>query len=411
MKNYEQVKFLLLILLTASLPYHYFASSALIIAGVFLTLYHCIVSKVFNFVKFDKLSVLWIGYFALEVMGLMNTSFENLGTGFSVLEKHQAMVFIPLIFLDFKIDVNMRQKILFFFVLSCFIASVVCVAFNLYSSYTLHNTFFNEWMFSHDRLSKPIGLQAVYFALYLSVALLIILNYLVERNSSISLFKNVMIGVVFIMFFLMVIALGARTITVALMCTIILNLIYYALSRKSKLMLLLAAVVPLIFSLIILLNPVVKTRFMDMLKSNYELSNYGSYFARSKIWIPGLEAIEENIWFGVGTGDSQSELDKKFVEHGYLEGVQVFNMHNQYFQTLLDLGIIGLCIFLTIFYVQVREALSQRNLLYLSFLIVFLGGCLTESMLNRNKGIVFVLVFSFVFFKSGRLKGTQAISK
>jgi O-antigen ligase len=139
---------------------------------------------------------------------------------------------------------------------------------------------------------------------------------------------------------------------------------------------------------------------MDMMKMSYENSNYGSYFARWKIWEPGIEAIKEHPWIGVGTGDHQSELDKKFIEYNYFEGVGLFNMHNQYLQTLLTHGVVGLLILLSILFRQFRKAVLNRDSLYLSFLTLFSLGCLTESMLNRNKGFIFFVLFSFIFYKS-----------
>ena len=138
-----------------------------------------------------------------------------------------------------------------------------------------------------------------------------------------------------------------------------------------------------------------------------EGSNYDSYFARTNIWKPGVEAIKENIWFGVGTGDDQMEMDKKFIKYNYLMGVQLFNMHNQYFQVLLNFGIFGFIIFLISLFVQLKSSVFKRDLLYLSFLILFMCGCLTESMLCRNKGIIFFLVFSFIFYKSGKEIGGE----
>src|SRR6185503_3496218 len=97
--------------------------------------------------------------------------------------------------------------------------------------------------------------------------------------------------------------------------------------------------IPVILLGFIFINPVVKTRFTDLAHKRAEGSNYGSYFARLDIWLPGLEAIKENIWLGVGTGDHQMEMNRKYEKYNYTEGVRLeFNIHNQYLHTILNLG-------------------------------------------------------------------------
>ena len=91
----------------------------------------------------------------------------------------------------------------------------------------------------------------------------------------------------------------------------------------------------------------------------------------------------------------------KFREQGYAAGIEFkFNAHNQYMQTMLGHGIPGLFCLLAIILLQLFEAFKRSDLLYLSFVLLFSMAGLTESMLNRNKGIMFFLVFSFVFYNS-----------
>ena len=404
--NLEKIRFVILLLLVASLPFQYFASSILIIAGVLLSLLIVYNLRQFNLRNLDALSIAFILYFILEVVGLVYTERENITTGLFVLEKHQAFLFLPLFFFGFNID-NKRKTLLSIFVASCFVASLICLGVNIYLSLNTYNMIFHEWIFSHDRMSDPIGMQAVYFALYLGFVLLILVFELKEKFALFSPMKKTLFILLILYFSIFMITLGARTVIVAVMLIIVLDLIYYAVSLKSYRLFLLGAIVPLIFSAVIFLNPVVRTRFMDMYQNRYENSNYGSYFARSMIWIPGWEAIEENVWVGVGTGDYQMELDKKFVKYDFLFGVQFMNMHNQYLQTMLSFGVIGLSIFSVIFFVQFKAGLARGDLQYLSFLLLFMCACLTESMLNRNKGIVFLLVFSFIFYKTNVVSKEQ----
>ncbi len=399
--NYNKIQLIILVLLVASLPFYLKISNVLIGLAATSSLLNIITQKRWHALRVNKLSLLIIGYFFLEVLGLFYTERQNLKIGIFTLDKHQSFILLPIIFLDFKISPSARKSIFLSFVTSCFIASLICIGVNLHESITLYDQFFHEWLFSHDRVSEPIGMQAVYFALYLSFCILILLDMLKEKYQTLSRMQIFFVALLLVYFLVVIVALGARTVMVGLILTILINLILYGRQMRSKNMYILAALVPFVFAVFVMLNPVVKTRFMDMLKDNYDSSNYGSYFARTHIWIPGIEAIRENILFGVGTGDHQSELNKKFLEHKYTEGVRLeFNMHNQYLQTALNLGLIGFSLLLFIFYIQVKEGFNRQDFLYLSFLLLFILACITEAMLVINKGTIFFIVLSYIFFNS-----------
>ncbi len=64
------------------------------------------------------------------------------------------------------------------------------------------------------------------------------------------------------------------------------------------------------------------------------------------------------------------------------------------------MGIPALILFIVILVMQFRSALRGRYLLYLLFLVLFTGFCLTESALSTNKGLMLYMFF-FCVFRSG----------
>lgn len=406
--NLKTLKTPILALVTASMPFFVSWASIFIIIAALISLFNFYIYETYHSRKIDGLSALCISYLLIEFAGLIYTDNENLRYGLFSLEKHYVFLVVPLIFFDHDVDLKARRTILLSFVFACLIASLICVIANVYLSLSDYNTPFHEWRFSHDRISEPIGLQAVYFALFIGLSFLIVLNYFLRNYRSLGTPKRLLIYAAMIYLLLIMVALGARTLIVMLILSIVVNLLWYAQLTRSWKVLVLAGLMPLLIIALVGLNPVVNTRFTDMLKSSYQNSNYGSYFARLKIWEPGIEAIKENFWFGVGTGDHQTELDKKYIKYNFTEGIQIFNMHNQYLQTLLTFGITGLAILLALILVQLRRSIVQKDLLYLSFLIMYSGGCLTESMLNRNKGVIFFVVLSFVFYKTEKGKNNPS---
>lgn len=399
--HYDRVKLVIILSLVASLPFHIFISSILIVVGSLVTLIRMVYLRKFSFRPADHLSISLVFYFFLEVLGLLNTESANLSLGLFTLEKHQALVFIPLLFIDVTLSKENLGRIFSVFIASCLVGSLVCIGVNVYRDYTTVGVFIDEWGFSHDRLSAPIDMQAVYFSMYLSLCILMLLFTLKEKWWLISKSTKVLLLSLTFYFLGFVVALGARTMIVALMSVIISYIVYTAVLYKNFKILISAVMIPLVFAGFVFLNPVVTTRFLDLKLGRDSATNYEGYFARLDIWRPGVEVIMENFWIGVGTGDHESELHKKYLKYGFTEGVRLnFNMHNQYLQTMLNFGVLGLVSFTIVLLVQIRASISMKNPLYLSFLALFILGCLTESMLNRNKGIVFFILFSFIFYRT-----------
>jgi O-antigen ligase len=394
--SHEGIKSISVLALVVSLPFHYHVSSLLILSGTALFLITSIKKRNFHLAELDILSLCFFAFFAMDLLGLLYTDKQNIKYGLSFLEKHHASILIPLVFFGYYVDSQKRSALFRYFCTACLVACLICIIANVLYSLQNYGTFIHPWRFSHLRLAEPIGLTPVYFSLYIGMAIAIITEKLLTDVITVKeKICNISILLIFLAF---LIALGARTVTVTLMVMVLLRILAHAKSAKSYKALIIAAVLPIVFIAFILLNPVAKMRFMDMAKSSYENSNYGSYFARWKIWEPGLSVIKDNIWFGVGTGDHQTELNKAFVKYNFAEGVEIFNMHNQYLQTLLSHGIFGLLILVFSLTHQMLKALARQDYLYMSFIFLFSFGCLTESLLNRNKGLIFYLVFSFIFY-------------
>jgi len=119
---------------------------------------------------------------------------------------------------------------------------------------------------------------------------------------------------------------------------------------------------------------------------------------RIPIWISSLEVARKQILFGVGTGDVHVELEKVYQKRNFKLGIQhEFNPHNQYLQTSIALGLIGLSILLINFLYPMKLAFEKEHTIYLFFLLLFGMGCLTESLLERESGVLFFAFFNSLF--------------
>ncbi|UXE65572.1 MAG: O-antigen ligase family protein [Chryseotalea sp. WA131a] len=180
----------------------------------------------------------------------------------------------------------------------------------------------------------------------------------------------------------------------ALVVTAIMLLIILFLYRKVYLIVSLLAIV--ILGLIVLWQS-------DLLNL---LSQYGKaiIYIKTFSWRCSWQAFTAagNYWIGVGIGNSEEALAK--VYHTYPDWIAYmgYNSHNQYLETLLASGILGLLLLILWFGLIIREAIS-RNIMNLLFLVViFMLASITESTLWRQKGILFLVFFSIILIKMKR---------
>ncbi len=125
-----------------------------------------------------------------------------------------------------------------------------------------------------------------------------------------------------------------------------------------------------------------------------------SFFQRDgriSIWESAIHLIRHNLILGVGIGDVKAELMKEYQRRGDQNLIENhYNVHNQYLEILLENGIIGLILFLSILGVMFYIAFSERNILYCLFIIMMVIFFLFETVLNRLQGVTFFSLFSFL---------------
>jgi len=120
---------------------------------------------------------------------------------------------------------------------------------------------------------------------------------------------------------------------------------------------------------------------------------------RMYIWPNSLEVINENFWLGCGLGDGQDKLTKKNERIDtlfWIDGANTklsdknINSHSQYLEILTQTGFFGLITFLCALFYSFKRRTSITTI----FLIAICFSMLTESILERQMGVVF---FAFFF--------------
>ena len=120
---------------------------------------------------------------------------------------------------------------------------------------------------------------------------------------------------------------------------------------------------------------------------------------RLLIWWYSFEITNDNLLFGVGTGDVKDKLLDKYREKQMYNALGLkLNAHNQYLETTLALGVIGLIVLLLILVLPAMYGMERKHYLLLIFLILIAFNFLFESMLETQAGVVFYAFFNAYLF-------------
>ncbi len=352
----------------------------------------------FQFSVKNKYIYVFGGYYLLHVFGILYS--DNITQALFELEKKIGFLAFPLILYNSDLTKKQLRFILIGFVISCLAVSGVCLGNAIYQYFASGSTEF----FFYYPFTEIIGIHPIYLSMYICFSIFIVL-YLYTTTVSPSPLQRIVCAITLIEFVLIIFLLSARAEIVAFSLILFLGIIIYY-KRKGALMkaAVLIAGMLLIFAGLVYFNPVNRERFKEAINYNSEYSidkQWGGRALRFLKWSCSIEIIEHNLLWGVGSGDAQDELQKCYEDRHYsalLFWPDIkYNAHNQYLQTAISFGVIGLSLLLACFGGAAYEGVRQKDYLFISFVLLFCMACVTESMLEVNKGINFFTLFASVF--------------
>jgi hypothetical protein len=119
---------------------------------------------------------------------------------------------------------------------------------------------------------------------------------------------------------------------------------------------------------------------------------------RTRNWYAALVLIKDKPLTGNGIVRTQQRMVEVYNKNGFTEEAQLtMNAHNQFFEAQMTFGIAGT---LSLLWMLLTPLIFRRKLplkmLAFPFIILFSFFILFESMLNRQWGIMFFLLFYFI---------------
>jgi len=390
--SYHHLAFFLI-----ALPFDFFYSELILISFGIHTFIH--VRKGYWQRVFSKPVLVQSSLFILGLLAISYSSDKQ--EAVNVTTRQLAILVFPVLFALNSLDIE-KYKINLF----C-IFGFTCVATILYL-YTdavrtiiyFHLPFSSllTTLFMNHNFSLPIGIHATYLSAYIAFSLLFFLYLLLTdekpRQKWIWIFSSVIL-------FAGLVQLSSRAVFIAFLMVINLAFPFFLFKGKRRIAFLLTASLVSAGAVLVIMNvDSFKTRYISELKT--DLTNNVKIIENSEPrlarWNAIAELVKASPVLGYGTGSEKRLLKEKYFEKGlYISYLNEFNTHSEYLGVLLKTGLVGLLLLLYVLYFGFATAIQNKDLLFLSFMMIIAIVSVSENILDLNKGIFFYSFF-FSFF-------------
>ncbi len=345
-------------------------------------------------------SYTYILFLVIHVLGMLYT--ENTTEGLARINVKYSLLLIPVVFyINYK-------KINFSFLKYFFVYAVIF--FSLFTN--LHSIIQViqldkelSWFFLENIRVKYENLMFYsihmpYYGMFLNIAVIFV-NYdlLIEKKN---MLLNALLMVILV---LNLILISSQT---SLFIFMFISFVYLLTLIKKQINVFFMRVfllISILFTTIIAFNGeqittkiIVKTNIKN---ENHIIKRINHFYKKSDLtrknnWKSGLQVIKENPFFGVGTGDALDEMQKHRNKRLWIYK-QKLNAHNQYIEETVRFGFFGLVVFLMfLIFLNIH---TKNNFKYQLIIFTFAFSMITESILNRQVGVVlFSFFLSYTYF-------------
>ena len=351
--------------------------------------------------NFNLSGVLLISYYVLHIAGMIYST--SVREAIIDLEIKSSFVVLPLIYsLSPRFDESKMRTLFISFVGGCFVAVMICFG-------TIANNYFfihpGAEYFTHGK-HFSILLHLGYFAMYLNLSIILILYMLFHGSWKFSTaFRIFLISCILLFVVAIFFTVAKNGILTLGLLALVLSVLYAIKYKKwiigiGSLLFMFG-----VFALLIYKVPGNIERFENALNAfTLQLPSsdtHESSEVRLLAWRSALAVFKANPLIGVGTGDVDEELLEYYNSKGYthLEDIHL-NPHNQYLQSAVALGILGLLILPVIFIIAFLGSIKERNLAKVFFVIIIALAAVTESILEVQAGVIFFALFYSLFLIS-----------
>lgn len=337
------------------------------------------------------------------VSGLLSDNKHEALTG---VENKLSFLAFPYFFFLFRLSDGTVKRMLIAFVSGCFFALMICLVRAVYIYFTGGGNEFFYNLFS-------VLIHAGYFSMYMLFCILIVVFAYPKwfgRDKWVSIISWFLVIAFLAGIFLCASKIGYIT---AVLILILAPVIKFKHRLNFKVFVISSVVLLAVFFTLLKVFPKPFERmnnvFTTLSSESIDKTSGESTAVRLLIWKECREIMKENFWTGVGTGDANDVLQNRYKQNGLTGALEHnLNTHNQYFQTAIALGIIGLLIMIFLTAGVMVYAFIKKHILLSLFSIIIILNFLVESMLQTQSGNLFFTGFLCLLLAHDVLKFRQA---
>jgi O-antigen ligase len=352
--------------------------------------------------------LLMMGFLLLNAVSAVVS--HNQQEGISFLGIRISLFVIPFAIGSIYISDELKERAIAAFanVTSC--AAFGCLAWGSYRSAVRH-----DWsLLYNDNLSDIINFQSIYFAMLVNLAIFSFI-YLLSKKSRI-INENLLVPVLIIL--LVVNFLLASRMAIIILYSSAFVFAIIQIIRKKKWLEGITLIMGLLLAGFLLVKFFPKTinRFKELGYTNFDYRSKAkeSHFnvtltadqwnganIRIAVWQCAWTVIKQHMFLGTNIGDKMDELKKEYANKDFSFGIQTNrNVHNNYLDVWMSLGLAGLLIFMAGFIVLPAYKCIYTNDWYGLMIVISFGLALfAETYLDRTMGNT-LLAFFIAFISS-----------
>lgn len=357
-----------------------------------------------------KLQLAFIGLYLAYVVGFIFSYYPEVGLKY--LEYKLAFLIFPALFL-YRPKFNLKFE---FPLLGLILAIVIVSTIDLFQAWNCYVKI--DYFFDCFVSSRFVDEHPTYYSVFLTFSIVGAWHAYFKKINYFKLIPVIVYSAFALMLIGLCFSLAGILFLILLSAILILYVLlkYFGKTKASLIsLLLLGGFIFTIYNI-----PVMREELKNTMKSynsfidNPEkfVSNDGQHFGDDIRLIMWTATTKEFIQhpFGVGTGNVDVHLSERLNKYGQHEIAKldenhqiIYNPHNQFLQTGLEIGVIGLFLLIYIIYFSFKEGFKTKNWLLVILIFNFTFNSIFESMLQRQSGIVFYtfwIVLLFLFFSS-----------
>ncbi len=387
----------LLFLMAFSIPFSY-AFNSIITGILFLYSFLWFSRKNDSFLnKKTQTFYIFILFFIIQIIGVLYANQTN--TAIKSVIRNIPFLLFPITFLNLSEVIDKKKIKMAIYGL---LVGVVIILLSAQSSILIkiisENESFNKLFFSYIRgpfiEQAIVSIHSPYFGLLAVFSLISSARLMFLNNISANRFFK---GMLMLYLSFSLYEISAFMSIFLLFLFFIVHIIIIVKTRKKKDYLLLIFMTIALFS--------ITFSFED---SSYEQRGAETIFnrlttiinkgdeVRKENWESVMLTIKDHIIIGVGS-DGGLKFLQQYRNINSEPFINKHNAHNQYLEIFLRYGIIGLSIYLLLVFKLIKQAFLSKNYFFRWFMVIFLLSSITESLLQRQIGIVFFTFFSTLF--------------